>query len=154
MAESCFPDFNNTGRVLALIDAGADIDAKGKDGNTMLIRAVHKAELMAELVQRGANLESTGNKGQTALHQTVYKGRPICATLLLDNGANPEAKDRQEHTTHVGSEFGLPAMCTLPLGARCHRGRRMMARTHGPVGRCDVWLDILRSGPAELPRRN
>ncbi len=52
----------------ALLEAGANIEAKDKNGVTPLIAAAHNvpSEVMSILLKAGANIEAKDNKGKTA----------------------------------------------------------------------------------------
>ncbi|MBI5095759.1 MAG: ankyrin repeat domain-containing protein [Candidatus Hydrogenedentes bacterium] len=45
-----------------------------------------------------ALVKARDNQGQTPLHYTALSGNPAAAQLLLKKGADPLAKDHEEHT--------------------------------------------------------
>jgi len=83
-----------------LLDHGADIEAKQREGFTPLLLAVaSKLPGMVEvLASRGANMEARLANGVTPLLLAVERGMPDMAKLLLDHGADIEAKQREGFT--------------------------------------------------------
>jgi len=81
-----------------LVNAGADVDARGDCSRTGLMKAClgfHEHVAMQWLLA-GANVHLQDNTGATAL---VYAGRsPVIVKALLDSGADPLAKDGDGHT--------------------------------------------------------
>jgi ankyrin repeat protein len=84
----------------ALIDGGANIHAKAKDGN----KAIHSliGENMLDsvkyLLSLGVDVDTHGKNNITPLHQAVIFNHVDGAQLLLDNGANIKAVDSNEMT--------------------------------------------------------
>jgi len=66
----------DTARVLALVAAGADVNAADHDGCTPLGRAVSRGATAAvlALLEAGSNVEATDRFGQTALHHVAFTG--------------------------------------------------------------------------------
>ena len=64
-----------TTAVERLIERGADINAKTKDGYTALIYAAYSghAKIVQELVENGASIDATNNYGSTALIYAAHK---------------------------------------------------------------------------------
>jgi ankyrin repeat protein len=81
-------------RVLALLDAGADIDALDKHGQTALMNASHRGDagLVQALVARGAKLNHTAKYRLTALMLAVIAGHPEVVRILVAAGADREIK--------------------------------------------------------------
>ena len=95
----------NAGIIPLLLNAGADIDAihigPGGAGETALMIAVRKSyrrghrsheEVVASLVAVGANLEVDDFFGLTALMKASSQGNVRLAALLLEAGADIDAK--------------------------------------------------------------
>jgi uncharacterized protein len=84
----------NVEEMRALIGEGAEIDARGENGETPLILAIlagHNA--VAELlIDRGANVMARNERGLTPLHAAAYSGSVEVARRLLGHGA--EIEDR------------------------------------------------------------
>jgi len=87
----------DVGRVLALLDAGADIDALDKHGQTALMNAAHRgdAALVQALVARGAKLDHTAKYRLTALMLAVIADHPDVLRILIAAGADRELRGSQ-----------------------------------------------------------
>lgn len=85
--------------VRCLIEAGVDIEAKDCNKDTALNLAVRQEHLTTVrlLLQQGANTE-VGGCGDSPLSCAVVNGDESMADLLLDHGANIEAKDRSKNS--------------------------------------------------------
>ncbi|MBS1145314.1 MAG: Ankyrin repeat (3 copies) [Proteobacteria bacterium] len=55
-------------------------------------------ELVRELLTAGANVNAVGPKGLTALHWAAMAGNTAAVRLLLEHGADPNARDDQQQT--------------------------------------------------------
>jgi ankyrin repeat protein len=72
--------------ITALLKAGADIKARGKDGKTALLNA-------------GANLKARDSDGETALmYAATGNHNPEVIMAMLKAGANAKAKDNEGKT--------------------------------------------------------
>jgi uncharacterized protein len=82
--------------VSALLDAGADIDARDQAGRTALLAATHGSAVQAArlLVARGANLEIADDLKDTPLLYAGAEGRIEILRLLVKAGANLRARNR------------------------------------------------------------
>ncbi|KIW31347.1 uncharacterized protein PV07_03004 [Cladophialophora immunda] len=76
----------------ALIDKGADINARGGIGWTALhIAAFKSLEVLRLLLFQGnIDIDAVDNRGATALIRAVVEPSLECAVLLLQKGANPD----------------------------------------------------------------
>ena len=76
-----------------LLNAGADVDETGADGNSALVLASMSGHprLAEFLLARGAN-PNAGGAGYTALHAAVLRADRSLARMLLARGANPNAR--------------------------------------------------------------
>lgn len=72
--------------VLALLDAGAPLNARDERGYTALTLAAYngKADLVTLLIARGADACAMDPRGNTALMGAAFKGDDAMARLLLD----------------------------------------------------------------------
>ena len=73
----------------ALLVEGAEIDARGEDGETPLIRAILEghADVAELLIVHGADVMVRNERGLTPLHAAAYSGSAEAVRLLLDHGA-------------------------------------------------------------------
>lgn len=74
-----------------LITAGANINTKGNNGTTALIRAAMKGRLetVKWLIKEGADLNLSDDTGKTALYWAVVKGRSLeLIRTLIEAGAS------------------------------------------------------------------
>lgn len=78
-----------------VIDNGADIDDKDRNGNTALHYCVYykNYELMKYLVDNGANVNIQDNNGNTPLMLAVMRGYKNFSDFLIDNDANKNIKN-------------------------------------------------------------
>ena len=80
---------NRTKTVNALLDKGADIDARSNDGSTALILAAQQGATSSAkvLLARGADVNAKTNDGETALTIATSKGHKGIVQPLEDAGA-------------------------------------------------------------------
>ena len=76
-----------------LLNAGADVDETGADGNSALVLATMSSHprLAEFLLARGANPNADG-AGYTALHAAILRADRSLVRMLLARGADPEAR--------------------------------------------------------------
>jgi hypothetical protein len=70
-----------------LLDAGADVNAKGSDGTTLLHRTPFDQAFALFLLQHGAHINAVNKMGLTPLASTMDENM---ALLLLTHGADPK----------------------------------------------------------------
>ena len=82
------------------LDAGADINVGGKDGDTALINAVGSkhTDVVGLLLDKGADVNARDKNGMTALINAARSDQADVARLLLDKGADVNAKDIKGRT--------------------------------------------------------
>ncbi|TMW68597.1 hypothetical protein Poli38472_006065 [Pythium oligandrum] len=81
-----------------LLDYTKDINHADHLGNTPLMRALGGSpsrEVIALLIDHGARLSAKDKAGNTALHLALMEGYEDIARYLIDNGADPMAKNRE-----------------------------------------------------------
>ncbi|MHB9147127.1 MAG: ankyrin repeat domain-containing protein [Candidatus Amoebophilus sp.] len=94
-----------------LLDRGAEVNAKNKDGNTPLHLATAggHVKIVKLLIKNGADLNAKDNNGDTPLHLAtagshvlvmglVLLHRHVITKLLLENGADVNARNGMENT--------------------------------------------------------
>ena len=89
----------------ALIDGGANIHAKAKDGNEAIHSLIGENMLdsVKYLLSLGVDVDTLGKNNITALHQAVIFNHVDGAKMLLENGANIKAADNNGMTClHFG----------------------------------------------------
>src|SRR5437868_8709785 len=93
----------NARAIEALIEAGADVNAKSKTGMTPLLFAVrngHTPSVIALLNHR-ANVNDVAPDGTSALNMAVLNAYFELAAVLLDHGADPNAPDARGSALHT-----------------------------------------------------
>jgi ankyrin repeat protein len=85
------PPLNDTRAVNALLDHGANVNAKDPDGNTllMLVSACDDAspDTVKRLIAGGADLNAKNPRGETALDFARGRGKTAVVDLLVESGA-------------------------------------------------------------------
>ncbi len=87
--------------VRALLAAGAEVEARDKDGGTAVMwAAAHNpnVNVLAALIERGANLGARTRAGLTALIMAARGNGPAIVGMLLDAGADAKVKDSYGNT--------------------------------------------------------
>jgi ankyrin repeat protein len=101
-------------QIRALIDAGADLDVQGDNGETPLIAAIIEGhELVATLlIDRGADIQARNKGGFTPLHAAAYVNAVEIAEQLLSRGADVKDQMNKAGVTplSVASEEGHPGL--------------------------------------------
>lgn len=95
--------------VRALIMMGADVNAKGEDGETPVHCAAMygNLECLSLLLKAGANPNAQNEEGESPLHEAVREGDLPCMDALLKAGADVDAKDSGSHTAlHIACLAG------------------------------------------------
>lgn len=97
-------------KVLALVDAGADLDAQGDNGETPLTTALVGGHFAVAtlLIERGARADGRNRGGFTPLHAAAYAGAAAVAEQLLDRGAdvNDQMNKARVSALSIASEEG------------------------------------------------
>jgi ankyrin repeat protein len=102
---------------LALIRAGADVNAADENGDTALIIATTESssEVFQSLLERGANPNAKGLNGDTALHYAAMNAILDRAELLLEHQADASIRNSTEKTPYdVASTTNDVASTTNP----------------------------------------
>jgi ankyrin repeat protein len=92
--------------VAALLEAGCDVDLRSKSestghtGETALHAAAFwgRYEIAQALISAGADVNALTERKSTPLHDAARLGNLTLVQLLLENGAKPDARDREGKT--------------------------------------------------------
>jgi hypothetical protein len=87
---------NNEASLKLLLAAGASIDIRQPDGDTLVHRA--SGANLKTLVSHGADVNATNAKGATPLHYAARFGQLGSARMLLELGADRTLRDRDGKT--------------------------------------------------------
>jgi uncharacterized sulfatase len=104
------------GRVKALVEQGADINAKDELGWTPLYWAAStgQTEVAEFLVAQGADVQAKTKDENTPLHQAASAGEGRLAELLISKGAGVNVKDKRGNPPlHRAAVAGHKAMVEL-----------------------------------------
>jgi len=117
--------FSPASSVRAAIDAGADVDARNRDGNTPLHDATRNWEVLHLLVDAGADVNARDDDGRTPLHTHAWTVDPGVVRVLLDAGADVNARDNKGGTPlHRSVKAGMPEVVQALLDAGADLGAR------------------------------
>ena len=95
---SCWRDIEKAKAIIeALIKAGADINAKNKDGNTALhwVSECGHADVVKLLINAGADINAKNKDGDTALHRVSERGHADVVKLLIKEGAKVGVRNKE-----------------------------------------------------------
>jgi ankyrin repeat protein len=105
---------------LAALSAGADVNARSRDGTTALIWAAYNAdaELVGRLIEAGAEVDAQNEFGTSALTEAAIGGYTDVIAALLRGGATPDlANPEGETPLMVVARTGNVEAATLLLDA-------------------------------------
>ena len=103
---------NTTDVVKALIEAGSDVNHKGKYGGTPLGRSIYFANspgIIVALIKAGANVNITFEDGVTMLMKASQHCTPEVIDAFLDVGVNAKARDRHNRKA-IAYALGNPKL--------------------------------------------
>ena len=153
----------NTGAILFLLEAGADLSLCDTRSMTPLHCAAETSEKAVRLlIERGAQLEGYNNWGATPLHCAANAGRAAAVRALLESGANAHAETNRSRSTalHLAADQGSPEVCEILLaqGVKVDalnsedQTALYIAATKGQLGACRV-LVAAGSSPDYIPNK-
>ncbi len=88
-----------------LLDAGADVNVKTKNGETPLNNA-RNAESIKLLLDAGADIDARDSvNGETPLHKATYNANIPLVQSLLEAGADPNIQDQDGRTAFLYAAF-------------------------------------------------
>jgi hypothetical protein len=105
--------FGNTALVTLLLESGADALAPDKSGLTPLMCAVAKGHVLTAevlLTVGGSRLEAGDLRGQTALHYAAAVGWVDCVRVLINYGADANARSNSGLTPQDMIHSSIPLM--------------------------------------------
>ena len=133
--------------------------ARGRSQFSPIVIATEKfnIDLVRLLLKCGADVNQTGYRDETALHVAAVNGLPDIARVLINAGANVEAKNDIGHTPLMWSTWGGDIAerievkeLLLEMGAYYDSRRSHQNMPFLPCSRCVFLLALSR----EHPRRN
>jgi ankyrin repeat protein len=87
-----------------LLEHSADVDGRGREGQTPLHRAL-SVEVVRCLLDGGADIDAPNDNGWTALCLAACHGRVEFARMLLECGARTDARTVSDHTAlHLAAD--------------------------------------------------
>lgn len=121
------PDEIETGRVLDLIRAGADLGFDDGRRSCALLRAarLNSLEIAGEVIGRGADVNAANGLGWTPLMEAANEGHAKMAQLLVEAGADIHAFNRDGKTAYgLATGNGFPAVQNILVAAQRELQRR------------------------------
>jgi ankyrin repeat protein len=102
---------SDVGSAQQLLEHGAQVNARSKDGDTPLMQAAWDAQttVVEFLLQRGADIHATDNSGLQALHRAAQNWQADGSTVqvLLEHGADPDALSNDKETPLLRAVSGF-----------------------------------------------
>ena len=120
----------NVPRVKALLDRGANVNAKDEDGLTALYCSAAEGhrDVAELLISRGADVNARSKDGFTALHVAAYEKHKAVVELLLSKGADISLRNDAGYTPSRYVRSG--EIAALLLAARRLDVRRLVEDPH------------------------
>ncbi|MHA7630443.1 ankyrin repeat domain-containing protein [Corallococcus sp. M7] len=146
-----------TGRVLALVALGANLEArdKNKRGVLHLAAMVDDASLVKELLRLGAPVDATDSAKATPLHAAAEHGSTACIALLAKGGVPMDALDDAGRTALFNAQRADVARALIDAGANPNAGKgwtplhqHARFKERGPV------IEVLLQAGADAARKN
>ena len=119
--------FGNAKLIQGLLDHGADVNARGPGGRSILMDLVNSDSLPVEtvttLIERGADTNTRTEGGQTALDFAMQRGQTPIVDLLVQAGAKPgNASPVRVSPPKPAGSVRAALMRTIPLLQRSDIG--------------------------------
>ena len=124
----------NPEAIRALLDAGADVNARDDGGETALMKAASdNVEAVRALLAAGADVSARSKDGETALMKAASGGDAESVRALLSAGADPTLKDKQGsdalwHARHADHRFVSEEQTAEVIRALREGGKKPSAR--------------------------
>lgn len=125
-----------------LIEMGADINSKDRQGNTILhwLARWDQDEFIRFLIEQGADVNTQNKDGFTPLHLAAQWGQLDVAKVLINNGANINAESNKGYRPLdlAKKEEGLETETTL------ERKKQIVdiLKSHGAIPKSSLYLLI------------
>ncbi|XP_047100925.1 ankyrin repeat and protein kinase domain-containing protein 1-like [Schistocerca piceifrons] len=113
--------------LMALLAVGADVLARGGEGETCLHRAARRGQVEAarRLLENGAEVDSRNSRQSTPLHLAAESGHAAVVRLLLSSAADPNARNQYEKTPlHYAAQYGHTDVVRLLLTSSPYHNAR------------------------------
>ncbi|RKH89478.1 hypothetical protein D7Y21_10625 [Corallococcus sp. AB045] len=146
-----------TGRVLALIALGADLEArdKNKRGVLHLAAMVDDASLVKELLRLGAPADATDSAKSTPLHAAAEHGSTACIALLAKGGVPVDALDNAGRTALFDARRADVARAIIDAGANPNAGKGWTPlHQHARIQERGPVIQVLLQAGADAARKN
>ena len=97
----------HTETVRALLEKGAEVNAKGNTGRTALMEAALEGytETVRTLLEKGAEVNAKDNAGWTPLFWAAFSRRTDTVRALLEKGADVNAKNKYDDTALIHAAY-------------------------------------------------
>lgn len=132
-----------------LLDAGADVNAKGGEyGNALQAASIgQSSEIMQMLFDAGADINAKGGRYRSSLLAAVYQGHADQVQMLLHAGANALLTDELDQTPlHIAaSKNRLNLLHRFPELLSSIHNRDMLLRTPIHLAICLGYIDFATS---------
>ncbi|NMO13501.1 hypothetical protein HPC49_39605 [Pyxidicoccus fallax] len=151
-----FEGNSRTGRVLALVALGADLEAKDSDkrGALHLAALVDDAALVTELLRLGLAPDGVDAKKSTPLHAAAEHGSVSCIAPLAKGGVPVDALDTSGRTALFDARRADVARALIDAGANPNAGKSWTPlhqharfKERGPV------IEVLLQAGADVTRK-
>lgn len=134
----------HTKMVQKLLNSGANVNARNRDGETPLfVVADGRIDLAEMLLAKGANINAVNEFGRTPL-MWMIQGRQNddVALWLISKGANINARTKDGETAlHVASEFGRKTVVRALLGRKADLNARRTNIIHDQEAPLHIAVD-------------
>jgi len=107
---------NNFKVASLLVEAGANLELKNKEGYTVFMQATKIADkdLCNLLIEHGVQFNIQDNEGSSPLHKAIQRGDKEFTTLLIEKGAGLDIQDSKGLSPlHLAIESKQTDICTL-----------------------------------------
>jgi ankyrin repeat protein len=120
---------NDQAKVTRLLQQGADLNSRDREGNSPLHLAVRVKNLVfiTLLLKAGSDVSSSNHLGKAPLHQAVETGSTAIVEYLLSRGADLQAKDQGGSTPFHGVTTQAMTVFLLGRGAGLQQGDKTAA---------------------------